>query len=329
MRAQRWSRAELNARLRTGSADLVVGVARECPVVVVDGPDGEESSAPMAELAAVTVRVGAAPGETTDDYDVVAADRAEADRVVDSVLANPTAATVLVQVLRAVDRRRPLDGLVTESLAYATLQAGPEFDRWLAGRGRRVRPPTSKPPVHAARDGAELVLTLDRPRLRNAYDAAMRDALVDALRVAVADPTIAEVRLRGAGSAFSIGGDLAEFGTERDPLRAHLIRSAANAAPWLLRIADRLVAEVHGTCVGSGVELAAFAGTVRAAPDTTFRLPEVSMGLIPGAGGTVSVTRRIGRQRAAAWMLTGETIDAGTARDWGLVDEIADPPGDG
>lgn len=70
------------------------------------------------------------------------------------------------------------------------------------------------------------------------------------------------------------------------------------------------------------MELAAFAGRVTAAPDARFCLPEVSMGLVPGAGGTVSVPRRIGRRRAALLALTGQTLDAPTALDWGLIDEI-------
>ncbi|HLT69358.1 MAG TPA: enoyl-CoA hydratase/isomerase family protein, partial [Acidimicrobiales bacterium] len=72
----------------------------------------------------------------------------------------------------------------------------------------------------------------------------------------------------------------------------------------------------------AGVEVAAFAGRVVAAPDATFRLPELGMGLIPGAGGTVSLTRRIGRQATARLVLTGETVDAVTALALGLVDEV-------
>jgi enoyl-CoA hydratase/carnithine racemase len=79
---------------------------------------------------------------------------------------------------------------------------------------------------------------------------------------------------------------------------------------------------VHGACAGAGVELPAFAGRVIADPGTTFLLPELAMGLIPGAGGTVSLPRRIGRERTAKLALSGEPIDAKTALDWGLVDEL-------
>ena len=80
---------------------------------------------------------------------------------------------------------------------------------------------------------------------------------------------------------------------------------------------------VHGACVGAGVELPAFAGHVIARPDATFRLPELRMGLIPGAGGTVSIPRRIGRDRFLEMALTGDPVDATTALDWGLIDELS------
>jgi enoyl-CoA hydratase/carnithine racemase len=87
-------------------------------------------------------------------------------------------------------------------------------------------------------------------------------------------------------------------------------------------VADRVVAQLHGACCGSGIELAAFAARVVARPDTVVGLPEVSLGLIPGAGGTTSLPSRIGRHRTAWLALTGRTIDATTALEWGLVDEI-------
>ena len=83
-----------------------------------------------------------------------------------------------------------------------------------------------------------------------------------------------------------------------------------------------LVTGVHGACIGAGLELAAYSGRVIAGVDTQFRLPEVQMGLLPGSGGTVSVPRRAGRQRSLWLMISGETIDAGTALEWGLVDEL-------
>jgi enoyl-CoA hydratase/carnithine racemase len=80
---------------------------------------------------------------------------------------------------------------------------------------------------------------------------------------------------------------------------------------------------VHGACIGAGVELPAFAHRVTAAANSHFQLPELKMGLLPGAGGCVSLSRRIGRHRTALLCLTGRRINAATALAWGLVDDIA------
>jgi len=79
---------------------------------------------------------------------------------------------------------------------------------------------------------------------------------------------------------------------------------------------------VQGACIGAGVELPAFAQHVVARPDAFFQLPELAMGLVPGAGGTVSLPRRVGRQRTAWLTLSGSRLDVMTAKRWGLVDEI-------
>jgi enoyl-CoA hydratase/carnithine racemase len=74
--------------------------------------------------------------------------------------------------------------------------------------------------------------------------------------------------------------------------------------------------------MGSGIELAAFTSTVVSAPGTTLALPEIGLGLVPGAGGTVSLTRRVGRLRTALLAFSAQAIDVTTAKDWGLVDRI-------
>jgi hypothetical protein len=265
--------------------------------------------------------VSIAVGVGHDAFDVVVADERDVAEVVQAVDAHPYAAVTLAQLLRLGSARSPFDALVAESLAYATLQGGPEFARWLAQQGRRVRPSERDAPVKVTREDDVLSLVLNRPRLHNSYNAAMRDALVEALVVAIADPAL-RVEISGAGRSFCAGGDLAEFGVVSDPASAHLIRSSANAAPYLLALADRVRVRVHGACVGAGIELAAFAGDVEASADAFFELPEVSMGLVPGAGGTVSIPRRIGRQRAAWMALTGARVDAPTALSWGLIDAI-------
>jgi enoyl-CoA hydratase len=256
--------------------------------------------------------------------DVVVSDIREAEEVVAGIEVQPTASAALAMLLRGAEARSVADGLLLESATYSALQAGAGHQAWLQGRppGRSTR--RDQPVVTVERvDEKRLSIRLARPERRNAYNAQMRDELLDALAVATADPAIAEVGLRGEGPVFSSGGDLDEFGTGSDPGANHVLRVGRNVAATLAELADRLTVHVQGTCVGAGVELPAFAGRVITAPEATFRLPELAMGLIPGAGGTVSLPRRIGRHRTAWMALTGRSIDAETAHHWGLVDTIA------
>jgi 1,4-dihydroxy-2-naphthoyl-CoA synthase len=239
----------------------------------------------------------------------------------------PQAAAVCDDVLRAVDPTAPaFAGVITESLAYSTLQSGPEFARWLAERGPAELPDIPDP-VQADRDGGRLNIRFNRVQRHNAFSTDMRAALLEALEVARLDPSIAEVVLTGNGRSFCSGGDLAEFGTFADPASAHLARTRHSPALVLDELTARLghacQAEVHGQVLGSGLEMAAYCGWVRAHPSAVLGLPELSLGLIPGAGGTVSITRRIGRWRTAYLVLSGQRIDAQTALRWGLVDEVA------
>jgi enoyl-CoA hydratase/carnithine racemase len=128
---------------------------------------------------------------------------------------------------------------------------------------------------------------------------------------------------RAAGPDFSFGGDLHEFGSAPDPATAHVIRLTRSVGALIASHRDRVTAYVHGACYGAGCEVPAFAGRVVATADARFALPEISLGLIPGAGGTVSVTGRIGRWRTAWLALSGARIDAPTALAWGLVDELS------
>jgi enoyl-CoA hydratase/carnithine racemase len=90
------------------------------------------------------------------------------------------------------------------------------------------------------------------------------------------------------------------------------------------RLRDRVTAFLHGACLGAGIELPAFADRVHATADTRIGLPEIGLGLMPGAGGTVSLPRRIGRWRTAFMALTGDPIGAQQALRWGLIDAIDD-----
>jgi enoyl-CoA hydratase/carnithine racemase len=250
-------------------------------------------------------------------------------RVRDVVARNPLASVVAAQVMRSTQSLDAPYALLVESFAYGLLQDGPEHLQWLAtATGGPVLDTDDEPDVIVERVDDELSLTFNRPHRRNAYRARTRDELFAGLEVALLDESISVVRLHGKGPSFGSGGDLTEFGTVRDGATGHLIRSSRNAALLLSRLTNRTIAHVHGPCYGASVELAAACSKVVAKRDTTFTLPEVAMGLIPGAGGTWSVPRRIGRHRATWMALTGSSIDVGRALDWGLVDELSDDGAD-
>lgn len=278
----------------------------------------------LRRLPAPSIAVGDAGSPLAAHCDAVVTSAKEAQPLIETTERHPLAATVLVQLLRASEGLPLESALFAESLAYSTLQAGPEYRAWLDSH--RADAPAihsdSGPAVVMEREGARLDLALNRASNRNGMTVEMRDALVEALQLVLADDSIGAVSLRGLGKCFSTGGDLSEFGSAPDPATAHLVRSLALPGRLLAQCAARASVRVHGACVGSGIEFPAFAGRIVATPDAWFQLPELKFGLIPGAGGTVSIARRIGRQRLAGWVLSGRRIDAATALAWGLVDAI-------
>ncbi|HLH29362.1 MAG TPA: enoyl-CoA hydratase/isomerase family protein [Acidimicrobiales bacterium] len=330
-----------------GGPDRDAPPSGTAPLVVVDLdsggrparlPEGRPSEAWRRPRPFVAVGVSRSPpaGAPLELLDVVLTDdrgspapwvsvpdlAGELEEIRSAASRAPRAAVALAQVLRTGEGLPFADAVVLESLAYSTLQAGPEFARWLAGRPAcGPRPPESSV-LRLERAGAELRLVLDRPHVRNAIDAALRDALCDGLEVALADPGVASVVIAGRGPDVCSGGDLREFGTAPDPATAHLLRTRRSPATLVDALADRVTARLHGACVGAGIEIAAAAGRVLAAPGTRIWLPELAMGLVPGAGGTVSVPRRIGRHRTAWLALTGRALDAAAAFEWGLVDAV-------
>jgi len=249
----------------------------------------------------------------------------EAARMQDRAERNPLAALLLVQVLRVIESLPMELALKVESMAYAVLQAGPEFAAWQEKAARDLSPEVPQvdgTPLRVTGERNSLILELDRPDSRNALDLSLRDALCEVLEAALLDPDRPGVLLRGLGACFSVGGDLSTFGLFPDPARAHQVRTIRQPGLLLGRCADRLEAHVHGACIGSGIEMPAFAAKLVAHPKSFFQLPELSMGLIPGAGGCYSIGRRIGRHRLAWWVLSGRKINARTALEWGLVDRV-------
>jgi enoyl-CoA hydratase/carnithine racemase len=302
---------ELDARAAPDEAErrLLAGwlAAQACPVIGMS-PERERHELAFA-------------------CDAVVHDANEAAELVANIEGAPLAAMVLVQLLRATEGLAAARALVVESLAYATLQDGQEFRQWLA---RTDRPAAAVPqeegaPVLIERHGPQVRLRLNRPARRNALSVEMRDALVEALEFVALDGSVTEVAVSGAGRVFSAGGDLSEFGSATDPATAHAVRSTRSVPQLLVRCAGKLRFEVHGAAVGAGMEMAAFGARVEATPETFFQLPEIRFGLIPGSGGCVSIPRRIGRLRTALLALSARRLDARTALEWGLIDQLAAP----
>ena len=288
--------------------------------IVVSGPP--HRIAPPGSLPVVVVVVCAPDDPGPPEADLVVT-KEQVPLVLQRIEAAPLASATLAVLLRGVEEMSVDSGLAAESAAYSVLQSGPEFAAWRSSTPLTVEPDAGEV-VTTERVDDRLVVTLNRPHRHNAINAQLRDELSAALAVAWLDDSIRHVTLRGNGESFCSGGDLGEFGQRPDPTTAHITRLARSPARSIHRLKDRITVEVHGATMGGGIEMAAFAGRVVAAPDTRFALPEIGLGLIPGAGGTVSVTARIGRRRTADLALSGREIDAETALSWGLVDEIAE-----
>lgn len=166
-----------------------------------------------------------------------------------------------------------------------------------------------------------LWLTLNRPRVLNAYDCAMRDALFEGLELARVDDDVGVVVLRGAGRAFSSGGDLAEFGTAPSPVRAREIRRVRDVWERLSTLPAVTLASVHGVAAGGGLEMALLCDLVLCARDARLTLPETGLGAIPGVGGTQTLPRAVGEGHAASLLLLGEALDGARAARIGLVSQ--------
>ena len=307
--------------------------------VVVELPgDGEPLGAVAGIVRIAAHRAGRLPTEGLEAFDILLSADPAAPRpwvglppdrldaalggLLGRIEAQPVAAAVAAQVLRVSLQVDFDEALAMESVAYSMLLASDGFRAWRAATPVRERDEPDAPRVLIEAGGGAIRLQLNRPGKRNAFDAAMRDALCEALAFATDHPDRPLVELSGVGPAFSAGGDLDEFGNAGDVGSAHLVRTLRSPARLLYGLRDNATARLHGACVGAGIEVPAAAGRVTAKAGAFFRLPEVSMGLIPGAGGTATIPRRIGRQRAAYMAIFGADIDVETALAWGLIDAV-------
>lgn len=279
-----------------------------------------ESATLLAELTFTLIRDPQHAPQAAAATTVVVPDPGLTCATIAAKVTSAPRATVATFSLLAVDTSL-VDGLVLESFAYSMLLGGPEFAAWRSQRTPREIPTVAQP-VRIERSGGRLDIVLDHTERRNAFSRHLRAELIEALHLVELDPSITEVVISGDGTTFSSGGDLDEFGQATDLSAAHAARLAQSAGLALHRVADRATVVLHGTCFGAGIEVPAFAGRVLARPGTTVCLPELGMGLLPGAGGTASIRQRIGQWRTAYMVLSGAAIDVDQALDWGLVDEL-------
>jgi enoyl-CoA hydratase/carnithine racemase len=294
----------------------------DLPIGFVALEDIAEDSAIRALPAFPLIGIGAVDHPVAAVLDAIVEPPVSAERLLRQVSARPRTAAAAVLLLRALDGVGPAAALTLESACMAMLQGSAEHRDWLESR---MAVSAGLPgEVRIERCGDRLTIRLARAGADNAIDRVTRDALAEAFELAALDSSIRQIRWEANGRAFSLGADRAEFGTTRDPATAHLIRAQTLPARALVAIGDRLEVHVQGGCVGAGLEMAAFGGRVTATRDAWFQLPELAMGLIPGAGGCVSVPRRIGRQRTALMLLSSRRIGARAALNWGLIDAIVD-----
>lgn len=166
------------------------------------------------------------------------------------------------------------------------------------------------------------IVSLNRPKVFNAYNVEMRDGLYETLHAVGDDPEVRVMILRGEGPAFSTGGDVSEFGSAPSPVGAREIRWRRDVWGTLLSLPQPTIAAVHGFTVGGGMEMALLCDLCIAADDTVFFLPETGLGMIPGVAGTQTAPRAIGLGRALDMVLTGKRVNAEQALQIGLTNRV-------
>ena len=170
-------------------------------------------------------------------------------------------------------------------------------------------------PVLYEKRGAIAVITLANPPV-NAIGHAVRKGLAAGLEQAVGDPSVIAIVITGDGRCFSAGADIGEFGRPPAPPTSRDVNDAVEACP------KPVVAAIHGVAFGGGLELALACHSRVGDATTKVGLPEVKLGLIPGAGGTQRLPRIIGAARAPEFILSGDPLGAAEALSHGIFDQV-------
>ena len=167
-----------------------------------------------------------------------------------------------------------------------------------------------------------LRLTLNRPAARNALSIGLMRALVEALGSAAGDPQVRVVVIAGAGRAFCAGHDLRELrDDQRRETYEHVFSLCSELMLAIVRLPKPVIAEIHGVATAAGCQLVATCDLAVAAEDARFATPGVNIGLFCSTP-MVALTRAVGRKAAMEMLLTGEFVDAVTARAIGLVNRV-------
>jgi 2-(1,2-epoxy-1,2-dihydrophenyl)acetyl-CoA isomerase len=177
--------------------------------------------------------------------------------------------------------------------------------------------------VLTSRDGAVLTITLNRPEVYNAFNAALHVALRAALEEAAA-ADVRAVLITGAGKGFCAGQDLKEFQEMPESIRERLEQTYHPNIRLIRGLEKPVIAAVNGACAGAGLSLAA-ACDIRIASDAATFVPGfIGIGLVPDSGGTWFLHRLLGFARAFEWMTSNRRLTAAEAHAWGVVSDVAE-----
>jgi 2-(1,2-epoxy-1,2-dihydrophenyl)acetyl-CoA isomerase len=195
----------------------------------------------------------------------------------------------------------------------------------MAGVSEEEHPYRGYETINAFRRGHGVRLELNRPERLNAWNNQFALDLLAAIRAVTDDAEVRAVQITGAGRAFSSGADLKEAGAPGDAEMDVYQRLTQRYHPiitGLRHMPKPVIAAVNGPAAGIGLSLALACDLIVAAESAFFQLAFVNIGLVPDGGSSLLVPSRVGFTRATQLAMLGERLGAGTAKDWGLINEV-------